>query len=110
MGGVRACACVSFGGAGVPVAGRRAARGANREAMVAVVRDRPGVTAGETAVRNGDCDHGNLSRGEVTAAQGRVLASSSLSPATISGTAGRDCGFIRSVRPEAVVRDRGAVA
>jgi CRP-like cAMP-binding protein len=52
--------------------GRRAARGANRDAIVAVVRDRPGVTAGEIASVTG------IARATVSSTVARLAASGTL--------------------------------
>ena len=86
--------------AGAKPVRRRAARGANREAVLAVVRERPGVTARELATASGVtggtlyallrrlAEHGELAKRELPGGQtGYALAADDATP---TGAAGRD--------------------
>ena len=59
--------------------GRRAAPGANRDAIVAVVRDRPGVTAGEIASATG------IARATVSSTAARLAGSGTLERVELPG-------------------------
>jgi hypothetical protein len=76
------CAGVTSGSGGVAVAGGARAPGANREAIVAVVRERPDVTAGEIASATGIARATVSSTAARLAGGGRLSALSCLAAAS----------------------------